>query len=431
MYMTQPSLLTQEEAQKLTHLVQGIQDPQQMVKLAEAIFELAVLRGASDVHLEPFENEAQVRFRIDGTLQDVLVLSNDIYEKLLARIKVLANLKLDEHRQPQDGRFKGKFGEQVVDFRVAVMPLLFGEKLAIRVLPQQTKALSLVELGMDERGAGETIAQVRKPYGMILVCGPTGVGKSTTLYALLQAVIAERGLGVNINTVEDPVEYAIPRVSQAQVSGQGLTFATALRGLLRQDADVVMVGEIRDAATAHAAVEASLTGRLLLSSLHTRDAVGAIIRLLDIGIEPYLVSSVLSLVIAQRLVRTICTSCVETYELDPKAYEELEKGYGLTTVLANIEKRLPHLAPVARPPMLYRGVGCDACMHSGYRGRTAVFEVLAISDAMHMLILQRATAHKLREQAVQDGMVTMFQDGFAKALSGRTTLEEVLKVTLE
>ncbi|MDO8558377.1 MAG: GspE/PulE family protein [bacterium] len=426
------TILGQEEAQRISRLAEGSEDPQQTVRLTEMLLQFAVDRGASDVHIEPYEQDVVCRFRIDGLLYDACVFTRPTHEKVLARIKVLANLKIDEHRVPQDGRFVGKFGEKMVDFRTSVLPLMFGEKIVLRVLPREVKMLALTELGFDEHAATTILQNIRKPYGMILVCGPTGAGKSTTLYTLLQSLIAERGVGANINTIEDPVEYAIPRVNQIQAgSGTGLSFAVGLRGLLRQDADVIMVGEIRDRETAEAAIEASLTGRILLSSLHTRDAVGALIRLLEIGIEPYLIASAATLMIAQRLVRMPCAHCVESYTLDPDVYKGLETRYDLGRIIDDIEKRMPHLTPIPRPPMLFRAKGCDACMHTGFKGRTAVFEVLDVSDAMRALLQKRASAQALREQALQEGMVTMFQDGFAKALTGRTALEEILKATLE
>lgn len=426
------SILTSEETQQIARHAKASDDTQQVVKLAEALLEIAVAKGASDAHIEPFEETVVVRFRVDGVLHDITEMPHATYDRLLARIKVLTNLKIDEHRKPQDGRFKGKFGDAFVDFRVSVMPMLFGEKVALRILPQEVRSRPLTDLGFDEQATSVILHHVRKLYGMILVCGPTSVGKSTTLHTLLQSLLAERGVSANVNTIEDPVEYAMPRVNQVQagITG-GIAFSAALRGLLRQDADVIMVGEIRDEETARAAIEASLTGRLLLSSLHTRDAVGAVIRLLEIGIEPYLVASVTSLIIAQRLVRMLCLKCVESYQPNAATYRELAEQYGLDRVLADIEKRFPSLAPIAKPPTLYRGRGCEACAQSGYSGRTAVFEVLEVTDALRTLVQQHASAQNLREQAMTEGMVTMFQDGFAKALSGRTSLEEVLKATLE
>lgn len=426
------TLLTSAETQRFTTLIAQASSPQQAVELVEKLMELAVARGASDVHIEPFETDAVVRFRIDGILHDAVSMPRTVYDRVLARIKVLANLKIDEHRAPQDGRIGGRFGDRVVDFRVAVLPLMFGEKIVLRVLPRDLKAGALKDLGFGERAAAAIDQHVRRPYGMILVCGPTGSGKSTTLYTLIQRLIDERGLAVNISTIEDPVEYAVGRVNQAQVGlGTGMSFETALRGLLRQDADVIMVGEIRDRETAKAAIEASLTGRLLLSSLHTRDAVGALIRLLEIGIEPYLVSSSVSLIVAQRLVRVVCTGCVESYILDGAAFEDLKERFNLNRVLADIERAAPSLAPIPSPPRLFRGKGCSACMQTGYRGRTAVFEVLEVSDVLRTLIGARAATAAFREQALKEGMATMLEEGFYKALSGVTTLEEVLKATLE
>jgi type II secretory ATPase GspE/PulE/Tfp pilus assembly ATPase PilB-like protein len=427
------NILSSEETRELGQLAESSVNTQQLVRLVDKLLEFAVEHNASDLHIEPFEGEVIVRYRIDGILYDAISLPSTVHDRILARMKVLANLKIDEHRTPQDGRFVGRFGEgKLVDFRVSVLPLVFGEKIVLRILPRELKNLALKELGFDDRAASTINAQVRRPYGMIIVCGPTGAGKSTTLYTLLKSILGERGVSANVTTIEDPVEYSIPRVSQIQAGvGTGLTFAMGLRGLLRQDADVIMVGEIRDKETAQAAIEASLTGRLLLSSLHTRDAVGALIRLLEIGIEPYLISSAASLVIAQRLARTLCLKCVESYQLDEVAYREMDARYGLDKVITEIEHRSERLASLTRPPTLYRAKGCPECMQTGYKGRTAVFEVLEVTDEMRELIQRRAPAQVLREQALREGMVTMFQDGFYKALSGRTSLEEVLKVTLE
>ncbi|MDP3963216.1 MAG: GspE/PulE family protein [bacterium] len=426
------TLLSEPETQQLAALIEQSSNPQQVVDLVDKLMELSVVKGASDVHIEPFETEAVARFRIDGILHDAVTLPRPAHDRILARIKVLANLKIDEHRMPQDGRSSGRFGDRLVDFRVATLPQIFGEKIVLRVLPRDLKAGGLKDLGFSDQAVKPIEQHVRRPYGMILVCGPTGSGKSTTLYTLIQKLLDERGTSANVSTIEDPVEYAIPRVNQIQVGiGTGMSFEMALRGLLRQDADVIMVGEIRDRETAEAAIEASLTGRLLLSSLHTRDAVGALIRLLEIGIEPYLVSSSISLIVAQRLVRLICTGCVESYALDEPTYKDLVERYHLDRIIMAIEERVPQLAPIPSPPRLFRGKGCDACMYTGYRGRTAIFEVLEASDAFRVLAGKRATAAEFRDQAIGEGMITMLQEGFYKALSGQTTLEEVLKATLE
>lgn len=430
--MPPSSFLTKAEEDEIANLLGKNHDPHEVVTLIDRLLEFAVARGASDIHIEPMRENLLVRYRLDGILYDATALPKSLHETLMARIKILAELKIDERRVPQDGRFSGSFAGKKVDFRVSIIPLIFGEKAALRVLAQEARELTLEELGFGQDARRVIEANLRKPYGMVLVCGPNGSGKTTTLYSLLQSLMRERNVTANLNTIEDPVEYAMDRVNQIQINpSAGLTFNTALRGLLRQDTDIIMVGEIRDRETAEAATQASLTGRMLLSSLHTRDAVGAIIRLLEIGIEPYLVASAATVAIAQRLVRLICLSCVSSYTLDEKTYQELEERYGLSRVLDAIEKRSPHLAPIARPLRLFRGAGCEACRHTGYRGRTAIFEVFEVSDAVRERIQQRSSSALLRDQALTEGMVTMFQDGFEKALSGRTTLEEVLKVTLE
>lgn len=426
------TVLTTQEVKNLDELSQTLGDSQQIITLVDMLLELALIHRASDLHIEPFADEIIVRLRIDGVLYDAYTMPKAAHDRVLARMKVLANLKIDEHRTPQDGRFVGTFGDKVSDFRISVLPLMFGEKIVVRLLPRETKTLTLGSLGFDQKSTALIGHNVRKPYGMLLVCGPTGSGKSTTLYTLLQQLLEERGQSANINTIEDPVEYAIPRVNQIQAGMlAGLSFGAGIRGLLRQDADVIMVGEIRDQETAVAAIEASLSGILLLSSLHTRDAVGAIIRLLEVGIEPYLVSSALTIVIAQRLVRLLCKHCVKPYVMEEATYRDLDQRFGLNQIIIDIEKRAPDLAPIAKPLKLFRAGGCDECKHTGYIGRTAVFEVLEITDTTRGLIGQRASAQTLREQALREGLVTMFQNGFLKTIAGQTTLEEVLKVTLE
>lgn len=428
-----PALLEKDEERELNELAGRGRDSQQIVGLVDKLLELAVNHGASDVHLEPQRDGLIARYRVDGALYDAHRLPHAIREPLAARLKILTDLKIDERRVPQDGRFSAKFGERSVDFRVSTIPLITGEKFALRVLPQETKQLSLEELGLSPQAAAVVGANLRKPYGMLLVCGPTGSGKTTTLYTIIQTLLRERGLSSNLTTIEDPVEYAVERINQLQINpAVGLTFNTALRGLLRQDTDVIMVGEIRDRETAEAATQASLTGRLLLSSLHTRDAVGALIRLLEIGIEPYLVASAVTVVIAQRLVRVVCLKCSAAYTPDAESYKDLVARHNLAGVLSRVaESGKVNASSTSAIPQLFKGQGCPRCRYTGYRGRTAIFEVLEVSDAMRELIQQRTSSTLLRAQALKEHMVTMLQDGFVKALSGRTTLEEVLRVTLE
>ncbi|MBI4053836.1 MAG: type II/IV secretion system protein [Candidatus Doudnabacteria bacterium] len=430
--MTKNTFLTSSEEQELASVIAGVADKEQVKKLTNKLLTFAVLHGASDIHLECTRSTSIVRFRVDGVLYDVMDLSHDLHDSTVARIKVLADLKTDERRVPQDGRFSGELEGVIVDFRVSVMPLIFGEKAAIRLLRQERKEQSLLELGFSPSGKSQVEASLKKPNGMILVCGPTGSGKTTTLYTLMRQLLAERGNAANLFTIEDPVEYSVERTNQIQANpGVGLTFSTALRGLLRQDADIIMVGEIRDKESALAATQASLTGRLLLSSLHTRNAVGALIRLLDIGIEPYLVASAVSLIIAQRLVRLVCKECKGAHQVDEATFAELDRKHHLTKALAQYATELGAGGEKVNPLVYYRGKGCSACHFTGYQGRTGIFEVLEMTEAMRSLVQQRSSFSQLTEQAHKEGMATLMQHGFVKALAGLTTPEEVLRVSLD
>lgn len=421
--------LTALEEEALKTLVNGEPDREQVVSLTSKFLSYAVARGVSDIHIEPTRTNSLVRYRLDGVLYDVIQLPLTLHESLVARVKVLAELKTDEHRIPQDGRFSGTMEERIIDFRVSSMPTIFGEKVAIRLLPQEIKQTSIEDLGFSPHASDSIKNMLRKPYGMILVCGPTGVGKTTTLYTLLKQLMSERGHTANLYTIEDPVEYSIERINQIQVNPSvGLTYHAVLRGLLRQDTDIIMVGEVRDKETAEAATQAALTGRQLLSSLHTRNAVGALIRLLEIGIEPYLVASAVTIIIAQRLVRLNCPDCTKPYFLDENAFAELDRNHNLSLVLNYMSGSF---SAGKGPLKLFRGKGCDKCHFTGYRGRIGIYEVLEMSEVVREMVQKRSTASVLLNQAVKEGMLTMMQDGFAKVLEGKTTLEEVLKVTLD
>jgi len=392
-----------------------------IVTILNSIIEYAVSFNASDIHFEPFPKEVLVRFRIDGSLQEMLSLNNVIAPILVARVKILADLQIDEHRVPQDGRFRFSKEDElgVIDVRVNVMPVMHGEKVEMRLLKTSARPLSLEELGVSQDASKIIQKEIKKPHGMILVTGPTGHGKTTTLYAILHILNTSK---VNITTIEDPIEYEIQHINQTQVNQKaGITFANGLRSLLRQNPDIIMVGEIRDNDTVEISVHASLTGHLILSTLHTNDAPSALPRLLDMGAPAFLISSTVNLVIAQRLVRRICTNCIESYKMTPEI-EGLIKSQLKLVNDTHIQKL---------PNILYRGKGCNICGDSGFQGQIAIFELLRMSENIRSLILKESQAGEIRKTAISEGMVTMFEDGLHKVEKGITTIEEVLRVVRE
>ena len=401
-----------------------------IVRIVSTLIEHAVLQGASDVHIEPLEKNVVVRYRIDGILRDVIVLPKEILAGVVARIKVLSNLKIDEHRLPQDGRFKIEKDDQKISFRVSVLPIFDGEKVVMRLLIESGRISSLEELGLQRGGLEMANVNIQKPNGMILVTGPTGSGKTTTLYSVLNILNTTK---VNIATIEDPIEYRMPRINQSQVKPKiGYTFATGLRALVRQDPDIIMVGEIRDEETAEMAIHSALTGHLVLSTLHTMNAAGAFARLSDMKAKPFLIASTINVVIAQRLARKICSNCVEEYKLDKATINMLESQYNIPKIIKILVKekvisREKSLAEIN----FHRGKGCDHCDMQGYKGRVGIFEVLDTNEAIKDLIIESAPTEKIQAQAVVDGMLTMIQDGFVKAVLGVTTMEEILRITKE
>lgn len=401
-----------------------------VVRIINTLLEYAIFEGASDIHIEPEEKNVIVRYRIDGILREVMTLPKAIQAGIVARIKVLSNLKLDEHRLPQDGRFKMATARYKVSFRVSIIPVFDGEKVVMRLLMESGEMLSLEQLGFQPEPLEIVKKNIKKPHGMILVTGPTGSGKTTTLYSILSILNRPE---VNITTIEDPIEYRIPHINQSQINPKiGFTFANGLRSLLRQDPDIIMVGEIRDSETAEIAVNAAMTGHLVLSTLHTNDAVTALPRLLDMGILPFLIASTTNIIMAQRLVRKICSHCKVSYNLDKKAFEELEKQLNLKILLDTlIQKKIVSKGQNFQSLLFYRGKGCKQCNNEGYKGRIGIYEVLEITKEIGELIVQRATADQLRKEAQKQKMVTMFEDGFIKIVSGITTMEEVLRVTKE
>ncbi len=382
-----------------------------VIKLVNMILFEAVKRCASDVHIQPYPTHVQVRFRIDGVLYDYLRVPRQLLDEVVSRVKVVGKMDIAEKRLAQDGRTSVTVGEKSVDLRISIIPTSCGERVVLRLLDKTERLYQLGELGMSPPDQVRFRTLLERPHGIILVTGPTGSGKSTTLYAGLQYLDCREK---NILTLEDPIEYQLTGVSQTQVSGKkGMTFATGLRAVLRQDPDIIMVGEIRDEETARMAVQSSLTGHLVFSTLHTNDAAGAVSRLLDLGIEPYLVASSLLAVLAQRLLRILCPKCQQQVALTPQTIASLRLE--------------PHLAG----SMVSDRGGCDECTNTGYRGRKGIFELLTVDEAIRELIVDRAKSSEIKAQAVASGMTTLRQDGVAKFLSGATTLEEVTRVAFQ
>ncbi|MBI3631009.1 MAG: type II/IV secretion system protein [Candidatus Sungbacteria bacterium] len=399
-----------------------------IVRIADTLIRHAILQNASDIHLEPAEKEVFVRYRIDGILRDAMTLPKRTAAGLVARIKVLANLKLDEHRLPQDGRFKMETDAYRISFRVSVLPVFDGEKVVIRLLPENTNGRTLEELGFWGSNLERIQAAIRRPNGIILATGPTGSGKTTTLYTILEMLNTP---AVNISTIEDPIEYRMPRVNQTQVrSDIGLTFANGLRSLLRQDPNIIMVGEIRDNETASLAINAALTGHLVLSTLHTNSAAGALPRLLDMKVEPFLIASTVNAIISQRLVRRLCE------EQDPHIFtrEELDrikKNVDIDQIIETLKRdRLLESRASATTAVWARPKKSELCP-DGYQGRIAIHEVLEMSESIRSLIMRGATSSDIEKRAREEGMITMLEEGFIRAAQKVTSIEEVLRVTSE
>ena len=384
-----------------------------VIRLVNHLIDRAVELRASDIHIEPFETRLRVRYRIDGILREEEPPPNRLRQSIVSRVKIMAQLNIAETRLPQDGRIKIAVRGKEVDLRVSTVPTLYGESLVLRVLDRQAVALDFAKLGLDPDTRGHFKRILERPHGILLVTGPTGSGKTTTLYtSLLHLNTGER----KILSVEDPVEYQLEGINQVQVlPAIGLGFAHALRAFLRQDPDIIMIGEIRDLETAEIAVQAALTGHLVLSTLHTNDAASTITRLLDMGAEDFLVASTLNGVVAQRLVRRLCPDCREPYAPAPEILDQL----GLAK------------PPPGAPLLLYRATGCKACRNAGYRGRTMILEILVMSDALRALLLKRPDASEIQRAALGEGMRGMFQDGVRKMLDGTTSFEEVMRVTRE
>ncbi len=406
-----------------------------IIKIVDTLLKHAILQAASDIHIEPDETEVHVRYRIDGILHETMTLPKQVLLGIIARIKVLSNLKLDEHRTPQDGRFKIEEDNKKISFRVSILPVFDGEKVVMRVLDESSKGLTLENMGLWGRSLEQVHAAIKKPNGMVLVTGPTGSGKTTTLYTAMDILNTPE---VNISSIEDPIEYRMPRINQTQVKAKvGMTFVNGLRALLRQDPDIIMVGEIRDQETMQIALNAAMTGHLVLSTLHTNSAAAAIPRMLDMKAEAFLIASTVYLVVAQRLVRKVCPDCKQEYKLDKKRLAELEKAVDFDQIaktLGNLEdveiKELKEINDV-RTASFYRGKGCERCNNEGYKGRLGIFETLEMSESIQKMVSSNSTADEIEKKAKEEGMISMIEDGIIKALRGVTSIEEVLRVTKE
>lgn len=402
-----------------------------IIRVVDTLLEYAVIEKASDIHIEPQETSVVVRYRIDGVLHDVMTLPKAIQAALVARIKVLSNLKIDEHRLPQDGRYKIEKDGYKFSLRISTIPIFDGEKVVIRLLDESSKAMSLEALGFLPSQLEIVGRNIHKPHGMMLVTGPTGSGKSTTLYAVLTILNTKL---VNISTIEDPVEYRIVGANQMQVNPKiGLTFAVGLRALLRQDPNIIMIGEIRDKETAEEAMHAAMTGHIVLSTLHTNSAAAAPPRLIDIGIEPYLIASTVNAFMAQRLVRVICPDCKAEIKPEPALIEDLRKQFNFDKLMKSLKQEgiIDEKITKVEDLTFFQGKGCEKCNQTGYRGRLGLHEILDNTPEIQDLIVNRATTQDIQGKAEEQGMIVMWEDGFIKAVKGITTIEEILRVTKE
>jgi len=403
-------LLSEEREPEAMTLEEEVFDEAPVVRLVNSIFIQAIEHNASDIHIEPMEGQVRIRYRIDGMLREVMKFPKKIQSALISRVKIMANMDIAERRIPQDGRVMLKFGKKEFDIRVSSLPTVYGEKIVTRILDKGSmKSCKIESIGFGPASLKRFLSALRAPYGMILITGPTGSGKTTTLYAALNEI---NTLEKNVITIEDPVEYMLEDINQTQVNTRaGMTFAIGLRAILRQDPDIIMVGEIRDGETADIAVKAATTGHLVLSTLHTNDAAGAFTRLVDMGIEPFLVASSVLIAVAQRLVRLICRKCRRSYQLAPEVPERTFLGIGPD-----------------EPVTLYKGEGCNECGNTGYKGRMAILEVLPMNAGLRQLILRNADANVVKQKALSDGMISLKMDGIRKALEGLTTIDEVMRV---
>jgi type IV pilus assembly protein PilB len=422
---------TPDQQTEVTGDLKSLAEDLPIVRIVESLLEYSILENASDIHIEPSEKEVIVRYRIDGILKPMMTLPKTAYAGLIARIKILANLKLDEHRLPQDGRFKIKSDQYQVAFRVSILPVYDGEKIVMRLLNEDAQALNLIDLGLQPKALELIKNNITKAYGLILVTGPTGSGKTTTLYTIMNALNKPE---VNISTIEDPIEYRIEHVNQSQVNPKiDFTFANGLRAVLRQDPNIIMVGEIRDKETAEISINAALTGHLVLSTVHTNNAVSTPQRLVNMGLEPFLIANTTNLIIAQRLVRKICKNCITSYNLDKDIVKELSNHFDISDILqflitqGLVAKNTTNFDKL----LFFRGKGCKLCHNEGYKSRIGIYEILPMTPKISEKILKQQPLEDLQKEAEAEGMLTLTQDGFIKAIQGITTVEEVLRVTQE
>jgi type IV pilus assembly protein PilB len=409
------SVILQENIEKTTNNedISKVAEEIPVIKILDTIVEYASAEGASDIHLNILEENLIVRFRVDGILKDIAILPKTIHQALVARVKIVSSLKIDEHRIPQDGRFKFQIHDAYISLRVSVLPSFFGENIVMRLLTESSRPLSLEELGFSSEDLPKIKANIDKPHGMILVTGPTGSGKTTSLYSVLNMLNSPK---VNICTIEDPVEYSVNRINQTQVNPQaGLTFASGLRSLLRHDPDVIMIGEIRDKETAEIAIHSALTGHLVLSTLHTNSAAGAIPRFLDMGAEGFLLASTLNIIIAQRLVRRICTSCIHRVTPNPEMLTLVREKVGDQIVISDF----------------FEGAGCKECDYSGFKGRVGIYEIIEVSAEIRELITKNVSESDIMAIAIKQGSISLMQDGLNKVSAGITTFSEVIRVTTQ
>lgn len=392
-----------------------------VINIVDELLRFAFVNNASDVHIEPHDKITLVRFRIDGLLHDIITIPKHLHEIVVARLKILSRLRTDEHRSAQDGKLRFATGEEFVDVRVSIVPIVRGEKVVLRLLTDKSQQYELTKLGLRPEDLEKVLETIKQPWGMILATGPTGSGKTTTLYAVLKKLDRRE---VNISTIEDPVEYDMEGISQIQVNPKtNLTFAAGLRAIVRQDPDIIMVGEIRDEETAGVAINSAMTGHLVLSTLHTNDAATTLPRLLDMGVQPFLVGSTINIVIAQRLVRKICEECKKLMPVEDSVQVAMKK---------NFSEDLIKKYGLDKPELqLLHGAGCEKCQRTGYRGRMGIYELLEMGDELKSMVMEQANATTIKQRAVELGMLPMIEDGILKVQQGLTTIEEILRVSRE